>query len=199
MESSKSRSLSSEKNASILDGAMQVFLEQGYAGTTMDRIAAAAGVSKPTIYNHFQDKEDLFNSLMEKLVREKEWAKIPLELLNLPAEPATFVLKRIANEMLNSCKEPSEMNTFYRLVIGESGRFPELGKACVRHLDKPMIDALTQYFSTLNLPDPEVTARIFMGTLVLYIIANEVMHGSEIMPMERDRLVDNLINLIVKS
>jgi TetR/AcrR family transcriptional regulator, regulator of autoinduction and epiphytic fitness len=197
MESAKLRSLSAEKTAAILDGAMEIFLAEGYTGTTMDRIAIAAGVSKPTIYNHFQDKEDLFNLLMEKLAREKEWAKC-LVLLELPTEPATVVLKNIANEMLDSCREPSEMNTFYRLVVGESGRFPELGKACVRHLDKPMIDALTKYFSTLNLLDPEATARIFMGTLVLYIINNEVMHGSEIMPMERNRLVDNLVNLIMK-
>jgi AcrR family transcriptional regulator len=199
MESPKSSTPNRpEKAAAILDGAMQVFLTEGYAGTTMDRIASVAGVSKPTIYNHFQDKEDLFNSLMEKLVREKQWAQIPLDLLNFPTEPAPVVLKLVANEMLDSCKEPSEMNTFYRLVIGESGRFPELGKACVRHLDKPMIDALSHYFFLLNLPDPQVTARIFMGTLVLYIIANEVMHGSEIMPMEGDRLVDRLISQILK-
>ncbi|MDX1976414.1 MAG: TetR/AcrR family transcriptional regulator, partial [Pseudanabaenaceae cyanobacterium bins.68] len=199
MESVKSaRSLSPEKTAAILDGAMQIFLAEGYAGTTMDRIAAVAGVSKPTIYNHFQDKEHLFNSLMEKLAKEKEWSKC-LVLLESPCESAPVVLRGIANEMLNSCKEPSTMNTFYRLVVGESGRFPELGKACVRHLDKPMIDALTKYFSFLKLPDPEVTARIFMGTLVLYIISNEVMHGQEIMPMDCDRLVESLIKIILQD
>ncbi len=199
MESSKpSQPNRPEKTAAILDGAMQVFLEQGYAGTTMDKVASAAGVSKPTVYNHFQDKEHLFNSLMEKLAKEKEWVKCRV-LFDVPLKTATVVLKSIANEMLESCKEPSVMNTFYRLVVGESGRFPELGKACVRHLDKPMIDSLSEYFSVLNLPAPEVSARVFMGTLVLYIISNEVMQGNEIMPIDRDYLVDNLINMILKQ
>ena len=74
MEPSKTpnaiRQLSSSKTAAILDGAMRVFLEQGYVGTTMDRVAAAAGVSKPTVYSHFHDKEGLFNALMEQLVRK---------------------------------------------------------------------------------------------------------------------------------
>ena len=70
-----SRQLSPEKTAAILDGAMQVFLEQGYVGTTMDRIAAAAGVSKPTVYSHFQDKATLFTSLMEQLVKNNQWVK----------------------------------------------------------------------------------------------------------------------------
>ena len=79
MESSKpSQPNRPEKTAAILDGAMRVFLEQGYAGTTMDKVASAAGVSKPTVYNHFQDKEALFNALMEKLVLENEWAKCPV-------------------------------------------------------------------------------------------------------------------------
>jgi AcrR family transcriptional regulator len=41
--------LASEKREQILQGAMQVFLKHGYAGTSMDRVAAIAGVSKQTI------------------------------------------------------------------------------------------------------------------------------------------------------
>ncbi|TYQ24318.1 TetR/AcrR family transcriptional regulator [Pseudanabaena sp. UWO311] len=200
MESSKpSQPNRPEKTAAILDGAMRVFLDQGYAGTTMDKVASAAGVSKPTVYNHFQDKEALFNALMKKLVLEKEWAKCPLGLQNFSSEPPNIVLKRIANEVLDNCTTSSEQMTFIRLVIGESGRFPELSKSFVTNMDKPIIDALTNYFTSQNIPTPEVAARMFMGTLVFFLMTSEVMGGKDIIPIERDYLVDNLINMIMKQ
>lgn len=49
-----------EKGAAILDAAKRLFTTQGFDGTSMDQIAAAAGVSKLTVYSHFGDKESLF-------------------------------------------------------------------------------------------------------------------------------------------
>lgn len=49
-----------EKGAAILDAAKRLFTTQGFDGTSMDQIAAAAGVSKLTVYSHFGDKETLF-------------------------------------------------------------------------------------------------------------------------------------------
>ena len=49
-----------EKGAAILDAAKRLFAVQGFDGTSMDQIAAAAGVSKLTVYSHFGDKENLF-------------------------------------------------------------------------------------------------------------------------------------------
>ncbi len=48
------------KRAAILDAAKHLFANEGYAGVSMDQIAAEAGVSKLTVYSHFGDKEALF-------------------------------------------------------------------------------------------------------------------------------------------
>jgi TetR/AcrR family transcriptional regulator of autoinduction and epiphytic fitness len=50
---------------------MQEFLKHGYAGTSMDKVALSAGVSKATVYSHFQDKEGLFKVLIENLASYK--------------------------------------------------------------------------------------------------------------------------------
>src|SRR5215469_5721913 len=52
------------KRQAIIDAAQRVFLDQGFAGSSVDAIAAAAGVSKQTIYNHFGDKEALFRAVV---------------------------------------------------------------------------------------------------------------------------------------
>lgn len=49
-----------EKRAAILDAAKRLFPQTGFEGTSMDAIAAEAGVSKLTVYSHFTDKETLF-------------------------------------------------------------------------------------------------------------------------------------------
>ena len=50
------------KRAAILEAAKRLFLEQGYQGVSMDQIAAAAGVSKLTVYSHYGDKDSLFSA-----------------------------------------------------------------------------------------------------------------------------------------
>lgn len=51
-----------KKRQAILEAATQSFLSTGYEGTSMDSIAKQAGVSKLTVYNHFQDKAQLFGA-----------------------------------------------------------------------------------------------------------------------------------------
>jgi TetR/AcrR family transcriptional regulator of autoinduction and epiphytic fitness len=59
--------LTDRKRAAIIDAAMAEFRQSGYAATSMDRIAASAGVSKRTVYNHFPSKEALFAEILEQL------------------------------------------------------------------------------------------------------------------------------------
>jgi len=59
--------LTDRKRAAILDAAVAEFRQFGYAATSMDRIAASAGVSKRTVYNHFPSKEALFVQILQDL------------------------------------------------------------------------------------------------------------------------------------
>ncbi|WP_310487608.1 helix-turn-helix domain-containing protein, partial [Chamaesiphon sp. VAR_69_metabat_338] len=100
------RQLSLEKAEAILAGGMQEFLKHGYAGTSMDRIAMAAGVSKATVYSHFQDKEGLFTALIEQLVTGKFRSLFELSSSGLVPTPRIF-LSELANRVLDtSVNEP---------------------------------------------------------------------------------------------
>ncbi len=59
--------LTDRKHAAILDAAVEEFRASGYEATTMDRIAARAGVSKRTVYNHFPSKDALFLRILETM------------------------------------------------------------------------------------------------------------------------------------
>ncbi len=50
----------------VLDAAYELFLEKGFEGTSMDAIAAAAGVSKPVVYDCFASKDELFTAMLDR-------------------------------------------------------------------------------------------------------------------------------------
>lgn len=187
-----------DKTEQILQGAMQEFLTHGYAGTSMDKVAKTGGVSKATVYSYFQDKEGLFAALVQRLAAEKF---VDFDGVPESTEPA-IALRFVATTILDHANREPHFLTFLRLVIAESGRFPQLAQIFVRNLTKPGIERLTQYLAShpeLKLPDPEATARIFIGSLVYFQLTQEMMHGKEIIPMERDRLIDGLLQLILRS
>ncbi|MCG8365417.1 MAG: TetR/AcrR family transcriptional regulator [Pseudanabaenales cyanobacterium] len=194
------RQKSTEKTEAILEGAMGEFLTHGYAATSMDRVAAAAGVSKATVYSHFQDKESLFTGLIQRLMSGRYKTILGLENPQLLQGEPSIVLRNIANNMLDNTMNNHQLQSFMRVIVGESGRFPELAQPYVKTIAKPVIELLSQYLgscSELKLTDPEATARVFMGTLIYYVILQEVMYGKDILPMEQDRIIDTLVGLIV--
>jgi AcrR family transcriptional regulator len=185
------------KQAQILQGALTLFVQQGYEGTSMDRVAAAAGVSKITIYKHFQDKEGLFTALIEWVAAQR--FKTVFGSLSLD-EPPAEVLKQVATNLLDMLSVDEEYIAFLRLIIGESGRFPTLAQFFIRALPQKVLGLLSHYFEIhpeLNLTNPEATARIFIGSLMSYVMMQKLLHGQEIMPMSQEVMIDNLVDLIV--
>jgi AcrR family transcriptional regulator len=190
------RESSSDKVEKILQGAMQEFLAHGYAGASMDRVAVAAGVSKATVYSHFQDKEGLFKALVEQLARKRFESVFGAEPLE--GEPH-IVLRQLLTKALTQMLNDKEFQGFQRVLIGESARFPELSQLFLSCIAKPGNEIITQYLVSrpeLNIPDPQAMVWILMGSIVHLVIAQEIMHGKDILPMESDRLIDALIHLI---
>ena len=193
----------SEKVEAILQGAMQEFLTHGFAGTTMDKVTAAAGVSKTTIYSYFQDKEKLFIALIERLITNHGIALNELNPEMFQGQPAE-VLSNFATHLLNQfAKDASESPEFLdliRLMIAESGRFPMLAQYMVSNIDNNVVQVISKYlssYSELQIKDPEATTRVFLGALVHYTMIEYMLQAGEIMPMERERLIKCLINLII--
>ncbi len=65
----------SKKREAILNGAIDVFISDGYELASMDKIAETAGVSKRTVYNHFGSKENLFQAVVEDFLSQRQQLK----------------------------------------------------------------------------------------------------------------------------
>lgn len=187
-----------QKQEQILQGATRVFLQEGYARTSMDRISASAGVSKQTIYSHFQDKEGLFKALIERLTLACFQSIFCTKELS-QGEPAMF-LRQVAEFYLTKVADNPDYLALLRLMITESQNFPELAKLYTQTVVQRGRQILSQYFAShpeLGITDPEAMAHIFVGSLVSYVIVQELLYGKELMLLSRDRLLDSLMNAVM--
>jgi AcrR family transcriptional regulator len=185
------------KRQQILEGAIRTFLQNGYEGTGMNQVADASGVTKQTIYSHFGDKEGLFTAIIEELT-EFHGQEQPCEMSS-DAKPEE-VLRALGQRFLRRQNDPRYL-ALLRVMIGESERFPELARLFSRKVIARGMDAFKTYFKQhpeLGIDDPDATARVFVGSLVNFIIQQELLYYKEIAPFEMERMVDYLIKLILK-
>ncbi|KMK64839.1 TetR/AcrR family transcriptional regulator [Puniceibacterium sp. IMCC21224] len=111
------------KRGQILAGAKRVFLERGFDAAGVNDICRAAGVSKSTLYIYFDNKEDLFESMVE-LERDRRFETVT-EILTSDAPP-TEVLHRYGCAIASIvCSD--EVVQAQRIIIGIAERMPTLG------------------------------------------------------------------------
>ena len=155
----------------MLDAATTAFLGKGYAGTSMDEIAASAAVSKQTVYKHFDSKERLFVEIVTSTVNE---ASDPVHADVLGLEDSGDVeadLRGLARQLLGRVMQPRLLQ-LRRLVIGEAGRFPELGRTFYEQGPGRTIAALATVFErlaargVLRVNDPGLAAAQFNWLIV---------------------------------
>jgi TetR/AcrR family transcriptional repressor of mexJK operon len=188
---------SARKRRAIIEAATTVFLSNGYLGTTMDEIAALARVSKQTVYKHFADKERLFSEIVTARVDEIADPNTDEELKLRDTGDLEPDLRRFARGQLRAVMDPGLLK-LRRLVIGESGRFPHLGRLFYERGPGRTIDALATTFErlasrgVLELHDPRLAAAHF-NWLVMSIPLNQAMLLGEdepATPTELNRYAD---------
>jgi TetR/AcrR family transcriptional regulator, mexJK operon transcriptional repressor len=170
---------SARKRRAIVDAATTAFLRNGYRGTSMDEIAALAGVSKRTVYGHFADKERLFTEIVTGTVKAAG-DPVHQEVLDLQdSGDLEADLCDLARRQLALVMQPHIMR-LRRLVIAEAGRFPELGKTFYEQGPGRTIGALAQAFErlaargALDLDRPVVAATQF-NWLIMSAPVNQAM------------------------
>ena len=124
-EGKKGRPADAAKREAILAAASRAFLEHGFAATSIEQVAADAGVSKVTIYNHFGDKRGLFAASVEsECERMRGQFAVSPELRGSLRERLTS----IGETMVAFLSRP-EMVQFERRIAAETEHEPEIGAA----------------------------------------------------------------------
>ena len=177
---------------------MQEVLADGYGGRSMERDEAREGGSKPTVYNHLQDKEGLFRALVQKIACERLQIKFTPETLQ---EPPAESLPQLLTKMVDAIAEDEDYQDFVRLVIGESGRFPELARTFITYLSKPGLELMQAYLNEhpeFDAADSLATAQIILGSAIYMCLTQYILHGRDIMPLSKERYITTMVDLLLK-
>jgi TetR/AcrR family transcriptional regulator, mexJK operon transcriptional repressor len=154
------------KRRTILRAAKSVFLKSGFGGTTMDAVAARAGVSKMTVYRHFEDKETLFAGVVTEFCKQI----VDTDMEKLFEKEPEQALRGFARKMASMLCAPETVE-LHRMVIAECRRFPKLGRLFYDSGPEESIRPLMEYFARnkgrpeLRIRDPRRSAEEFLELL----------------------------------
>jgi TetR/AcrR family transcriptional regulator, mexJK operon transcriptional repressor len=181
---------STRKRMAILDAATEVFLRDGYLGTSMDEIAALSGVSKQTVYKHFASKEALFIEIVSSLTT-KTGDSVHTEIELEEGGDLSAYLQDYAYRQLSAVLTPRVMQ-LRRLVIGEVSRFPELAKVLYERGPMRALTALATAFERLAergllaIDDPMIAASQFNWLIMSAPLNQAMLLGDEAIPTQAE-------------
>jgi TetR/AcrR family transcriptional regulator, mexJK operon transcriptional repressor len=160
-----------DKHRAILDAAAEIFGEEGYERASIDAIAAQSGVSKPTIYNHFGTKEQLFReSIAESAAKVN--ADSMAAVVGLAIDEASWrdALYDAAYALVQ-CSRSECAQSVQRQIYAEIKRDPDVFRFVWDRTAVPIIEALAGRLAMLanaghlRLPDPILAARQFLALI----------------------------------
>jgi TetR/AcrR family transcriptional repressor of mexJK operon len=129
------------KRAAILEAGKRLFLESGFERTSMDAIAAAAGVSKITVYSHFQDKDTLFRAVCKGVCEQQ----MPHEMFVLDrAAPLRQQLMQIGRAFFGLVMSPESI-ALNRLMTAQQE--PKLAQLFWEEGPKRMKSEFTEFLA----------------------------------------------------
>lgn len=188
-----------EKQQRILAAALKVFSEAGYSAASMDAIALDAEVSKPTLYMYFGSKEQLFESMM---VAQRD---LMLEPFEHPSGDMVHDLVDFAWHYADVVMRP-EFLSLARLIIGETQRFPEIGRAYQKAGPDKLLNGIISYFESqrakgnLAFDDGELAAQDFWA-LILSAPRNRALHVPDDIPERAEvrRYLENGLRVFIRA
>ena len=186
----------------ILEVATALFLTEGYGSTTIEAVAAGAGISKRTFYHRFDNKAALFAAVVHRIIQQ---IRPPQEVPLLEGTTLHEILRRLAGFILRAALEPHAI-ALHRLVTGESARFPNLLRAVY---DEGWAQAATALIGDLlarELHDPHLdlelrnfAAEQFVDMVITLPQRRAAGLGAPLTPRELDAWADRAVALFLNG
>src|SRR5215470_7698180 len=173
MKAQKQRRAPAERPKEILEAAMELFVEKGFAGTRLDDVAERAGLSKAAIYLYFDDKLALFQGVIRQAVISN-FSTVEGMLAAHRGPVATLIPPIL--QFMASRIEDTPLASIAKLVIAESRAFPEIGRFYLKEVigrGIPLFEGLVARgvaSGEFRRVDPGFTVRSLVAPMLLSII-----------------------------
>lgn len=188
--------------AEILDAALAVFAEKGYAATRMDDIAQRAGVTKGTIYLYFESKDAVFRGLVQE--------SIGATIEGVTAAAARFEgsatdLLRMVLRGIGTFVRTDDRVVLPKIMIAEAGNFPALAEFYRREVIDRGLGLLTSVIARgiargeFRAVNPEDAARLCVGPLLVVLFWRTTFGRFDSVPYDLDGLIETHIDVLLRG
>lgn len=183
----------------VLDAALELFMEKGFAATRVDDIARRAGLSKGAVYLYFPSKEAVLEGLVRRAIIPI--ADSALEVLAHYEGDPRIIISMVIKMVGHRFSDPRIVaipKVLFREVLG----FPHLAEMYrTEVLDKvlPVVSGLIRRGveqGYLRQVDPDLTLRSIIGPLMLHLLLAEVFRITPEGGLHFDRMVDNHLSIL---
>ena len=180
----------------VLDAALALFSVQGFAQTSVEAVARAAGLSKAAVYLYFPSK----NALLAGLVRRAVVPVAELALGAVDGDPL-IVIAGLLRAAAARMAEPGVM-AVPALVMREAAVVPEIAEVYREEVMDRVLPALRQVIARgvasgqLRAVDPDLTVRSIVGAVLAHVVLAQVFGIQPAGGLELEALVENHISIL---
>lgn len=195
------RRRAADRPGEILDAGLTVFIAKGFAATRLDDVAAAAGISKGLLYRYFDNKAELFKAM----VRQMLVSTIRDAADRIRASATATEALDLFLEQIKAVAKDSRRSAIPKLVISESGNFPELAIFYLAEVIGPALEQLAALIrrgiatGEFRKVDPAATARLLVAPLILAVIWRHTFARHDPAPFDPDALIAQHRELLLRG
>lgn len=193
----KKRMSGQERKDQIIDAAVKVFSENGFRGTKTREIAEASGVSEAMIFKHFNNKEDLYRSIIKKIRKDHSHE---MNIILTRPESVWDVLKVVVLEIL---KEFEEDPSFLRLILYSAleekkfaFNFMEENVFGKMELFKKIIKTGIER-GELRDVNPDLAARMFSDMIGGYCVSQYIL--KQLKPLDKKYIAETYVDIFLNG
>ncbi|EJE48546.1 transcriptional regulator [Acidovorax sp. CF316] len=192
--------LTDRKREAIVQAAIAEFRENGFAGTSMDRVAAAADVSKRTVYNHFPSKDELFEAILAQMW---ERSHAQAEIRYDADGPLRAQLLAVLEQKMQMLDDASFID-LSRVAMAELMHTPERARALVDRLSEKE-EGLPQWLRAAQQDgrlragvDPQYAAHQLHGLVKSFAFWPQLAMGQPpLAPALRQQVLEDAVDMFL--
>jgi AcrR family transcriptional regulator len=186
----------------LLDAALTLFVEKGYAHTSVAEIARKAGVSKGALYLYFPSKQALLEGLVKRAVAPV--AARVMQATGLTTGDMRVTLRAILTIVATALSDPKTF-AVPKIVIREAVVAPEIAEMYRRAVFDAVLPAATALLrqaidqGKIRPVDPELTLRTIMGPVLMHILLAEIFGIVPEGGLAPDKLIENHLDILING
>lgn len=184
----------------VLDAAIALFAEKGYAATTVQEIATRAGLSKGAVYLYFPSKAAILEGLVERAISPVAQTALS-HISGFSGDPRPLIAQIL--RMFAARLRDGDLLAVPRIIIHEAVAAPEIAQMYRRAVLDKAVPALTALIAKgveggfIRKVDPEMTVRSVVGPILVHVMMDEVFDLKPKEGLQIERLIDNHLAILL--